>query len=637
LRRFFSLTVVHGRANINNGLQERRTDPAPYKINRCRRAREAAHLFLMKKLFPLSLIVLVTSALYSGVLRSGFLRDDFPVITENRWITGAGYIPEIFTSTLWGFYSGDFINTPSNYYRPGMHLIYMAAYRLFGTDPAGYHAINLLLHNLNGIMVFLIVSVLMNKASGGDNATEEKDKPGSVLFPLAAALLFAVHPVNAEAVAWAAAFSEATFTFFCLVSIYIYIRAGLDRHSSVALYAVSVFFFILALFSKETAIVMPALLVSYDLCFGRLTLRSIKRYLPYALAAGVFLYIRSTIVGPLTAEHAMTGYQYLLAVILLGSQYIEKLIFPFGLKLYYPFVRPVAVSEVLSHELFVALGFLALLVFSICKSARRRSVIFAALWIAIPLAPAVLMARYIQGEWAFASRYLYMSGVGFSLLLAIWLKEIFEAASIRKMAPRRRGALMSAIALLVLIPFAIEAVRAARPWRGELSYWSKAVLDAPGSATTHASLGVAYADKGLWDEAINEYEAALKLAPDSGGVYMNLGVIHYNRGRMAKALEMFDKALSLTTRPSTRGDIHARMGMAYYKEGMAEAAVQHLEQAVSGGQRSDAIFNILGISYARTGRLDKAAEAFRSAIEANPDNDGARRNLEMLLEKSPTG
>lgn len=250
----------------------------------------------MKKLFPLPLIVLVTSALYSGVLRGGFLRDDFPVITENRWITGIGYIPEIFTSTLWGFYSGDFINTPSNYYRPGMHIIYMAAYRIFGTDPAGYHAINLILHNLNGVMVFLVMSLLMSSALGNESG----DGRHKNLFPLAAALLFAVHPVNAEAVAWAAAFSEATFTFFCLVSIYIYIRAGLDWRGSVAMYAISVFFFVLALFSKETAIVLPVLLVSYDLCFGRLTLRSIKRYAPYALAAGAFLYIRSTIVGPLT-------------------------------------------------------------------------------------------------------------------------------------------------------------------------------------------------------------------------------------------------------------------------------------------------------------------------------------------------
>jgi len=116
----------------------------------------------LRAALPLLLIALITTAVYYGVWSGGFLRDDFPVITENPWLTSISYIPEIFTSTLWGFYEGDFITGESNYYRPVMHLILMGSYALFKTSPAGYHVVSLLFHIFNAFAVFFLASAIFS-------------------------------------------------------------------------------------------------------------------------------------------------------------------------------------------------------------------------------------------------------------------------------------------------------------------------------------------------------------------------------------------------------------------------------------------------------------------------------------------
>ena len=297
----------------------------------------------MRRFAPFLVIALVAAAVYYGVWSGGFLRDDFPVITENPWITSPAYIPEIFTSSLWGFYEGDFITGESNYYRPVMHLLLMGSYALFKTSPAGYHAVNLVFHILNAFLVFLIASALLSQKEG--------EGKWPFLLPLGAALFFALHPANAEPVVWVAAIGELSYTFFFLAAFYLFIQSRKERGS--LFYALSVSVYVVALFSKETATVLAPLFFLYCLAEGRPFVQALRRGAPYLAAAAVFVLIRSGIVGALNAEHSMGGFQYLLSMVTLSAQYAEKLVFPFGIKLYYPFHAPSSFSDILSHELGV--------------------------------------------------------------------------------------------------------------------------------------------------------------------------------------------------------------------------------------------------------------------------------------------
>ncbi|MCC6503610.1 MAG: tetratricopeptide repeat protein [Deltaproteobacteria bacterium] len=563
----------------------------------------------------LMIIALVTVAVYYGVWSGGFLRDDFPVITENPWITSPSYIPEIFSSSLWGFYKGDFITGESNYYRPVMHLLLMGSYALFKASPAGYHAVNLLFHVLNAFLVFFIASALLN-------AKEKGAQSRSYLLPFSAALFFSLHPASAEPVVWIAAIGELSFTLFFMAAFYLFVLNG--QGSSSLLYALSIAIYIVALFSKETATVLAPLFFFYGLMEGRPLVQALKRGAPYLAAAFVFVFIRSSIVGPLNAEHAMGGFQYLLSVVTLSAQYVEKLVFPFGIKLYYPFHASSSFSDIVTRELGVLVVAAAAVAVWVWKSSMRRTVLFFLLWIAMALAPPILMVKYIQGEWVFASRYLYFSTAGFSMLLAFGLRRVSE-----------KGA--SVLLLVVaLLPFAFESARAKGFWIDEFSFWKKAASDAPMSPTTHASLGVVYAEKKMYAEAIREYEATIKIAPDSAGVYSNLGVVYYKTKETDKAILMFEKAVALSKDASRAGALHARLGAMYLEKGLPEKAVLHLEQAVAAGQGDASLYNFLGVALAGSGQYQRAYAAFSEALKIDPQNAMAKKNLDRL-SKGGTG
>lgn len=566
----------------------------------------------MKRLSPFLIIVLVTSAVYLGVWSGGFLRDDFPQITENPWITSIRYIPDIFSSTLWAYYQGDFITGTSNYYRPVMHLLFMGSYSLFGTEPVGYHAVNLVFHILNAFLVFLIASSLLDKEGHGNRFA---------FAPLAAALLFALHPANAEPVVWVGAVGELSFTFFFLVSFYLFIlnRRGMGG----VVYALSICVYAAALFSKETATVLAPLFLLYAVAAGSPIVQAVKRGAPYLAAAGVFVLIRSSIVGPLSAEHAMSGFQYLLSVLTLTAQYAEKLVFPFGIKLYYPFHPPASFTEIVSHELAVLLLLAAGLALWIWKSASRRTIIFFLLWITMALSPAILMVKYIQGEWVFASRYMYFSTAGLSILAALGLNRLNSGRPLKSVA--------ALPLIIVLVPFAFESARVSRFWADEFSFWEKAAVDAPSSPTTHASLGVVYAQKKMYREAIREYERTLEIAPDSPGVYSNLGVAYYSLNETGKAVQAFEKAISLAKDGNSVASLNARVGILYLEKGLPEKAAFHLQKAAPALNDGN-LYNFLGIAFASTGQGDKAYLAFSEAVRIDPQNARALQNLKRLKE-----
>lgn len=554
----------------------------------------------------------VISAVYYGIWSGGFLRDDFPVITENRWITSPAYIPEIFSSTLWGFYQGDFMTGTSNYYRPTMHLFLMASYSLFGLEPAGYHGVNLLFHIFNAFLVFMIASALLK--------TQERDRPGFAFLPLAAALLFGLHPANAESVVWVGAIGELTFTFFIMASFYLFVLHGQGKGS--LFYAASIFVYVLALFSKETAIVLVPLFVLYEISAGRPLAQAIKRGAPYLIPCALFVLLRSSIVGPMSAQHAMGVFQYLLSIITLTAQYVEKILFPFGIKLYYPFHPPASFSDIVSHELLVLVIVMAALTVWLVRSPSRKTIAFFMLWIMMALSPPILMVKYIQGEWVFAARYLYFPTAGLAILAALGLKWFFRERPVK--------ALAMAPLLLVLIPFAVESVRAGKFWADEFAFWKKAAEDAPASPTTHASLAVSYSQKGMYEEAIREYETALRIAPDSAGVYSNLGVIYYNLKDLDRAIDAFSKALAYSKDQRNGAALNTRIGLMYFEKGVPERAAHHLEQAVRAGQSDASIYNVLGIAYARTGHAGKAYAAFSEAFRIDPQNASVRQNMEKL-------
>jgi hypothetical protein len=368
---------------------------------------------LSSKYAAITVILIVSFGVYFNALFNGFVYDDRQLILQNPWIKDVRYIPQLFFSHIWAFER----EGTGNYYRPIVHLIYMADYHIFGLKPWGYHLSRILLHVGSSLLVFLIASTIINRYMGGK----------TVCIPFAAALLFATHPVHTESVAVATA--ETSFAFFFLLSFYLYVMAD-DAGRGVPV--ASLVFFFLAALSKETALTLPVVMLAYEYSFKRdqfsplssnTVYRLLKKYLPYLVLAVIYLIIRTYAIGgfsPIKVHPELGGWGYFINVFPLFAGYLGKLLLPVNLNAAYVFHPISSVFEWKALlSIAVTLGFIAAVYVS---KNRNRVVFFSLIWVALPLLPALYIPAL--GVHTFAERYLYLPSVGFVILASIGISRI---------------------------------------------------------------------------------------------------------------------------------------------------------------------------------------------------------------------
>ncbi len=218
------------------------------------------------KSIPILILLSVSFAVYFNALAGDFVYDDEIQIVENLWIRDIRNIPAIFFKGVWSFQS----ETVSNYYRPLMHIVYMLNYHLFGLKAWGFHLVNILIHCGVSVLVFLVIRRLLPEHRA-------LVSPAYLSPPFMAAMLFALHPIHTEAVTWISGLPDVAFTFFYILSFYIYVKSKAVLSGS---YLFSVACFAVAALFKEPALTLPVILLAYDYIFReeRAGLTYVKRY-----------------------------------------------------------------------------------------------------------------------------------------------------------------------------------------------------------------------------------------------------------------------------------------------------------------------------------------------------------------------
>ncbi len=541
-------------------------------------------------------IVLVSFAVYSNALFNGFVYDDKFQVLKNPWITDFRYIPTVFSSEAWGF-KGDGI---SNYYRPMMHVFYMIAYRLFGLDAWGYHAMVILFHTGVSVLVFLLTYRIL--AHSG------------ITFPLvsssAAVILFITHPIHTEAVTPVMSITEPSFAFFYILAFYLYIRC---KEKNKTLCPFSVLSFLLAALCKETALTLPVVLAAYDLVFDRKQEKRKDiaiRYAPYLFAGVLYFGMRLHALGslvPLNRHSEFSIYQSLVNIFPLIIRYLGKFLVPVNLNAKYEF-HPYA--SLFDTGVILSLAGTILLLSIVYLSARRAKTVFLGLCLAaVPLLPTL----YIRAiPYPFAERYLYLPSVGFALILASCVAWIIT---------KPKGPLALAVVLPMIVGlYAYGTIRRNQVWKDEFSLWSDTVTKSPHDATSRANLGYALLSRGRVNDAIEQYKTAVSLEPNSE-MFKALGVAYTTIGQADKAVEAFDSALKIQPNDATT---YNDIGAAYQQSGMLDKAIERYETALKlNPGLPDTHYNI-GLAYQSKGLLDNAIKHFEIAVRLNP-NDGEIR------------
>ncbi len=588
--------------------------------------------------------------IYSNTLENEFLFDDIPLIVENPQIKKIENIPALLGITG---------NRPC--YRPIRMASYMLDYHLFKLNPTGYHISNIIYHILTSWLVFLIVRFLL----------------GNYTLAAAVSLLFMVHPVNTENVAYISGRRDILSTLFYLLGFFVFLKYR--KTKKLLLYPCIFLAYALALSSKEMAVTLPAIFFLYDfienfpalqnkqtgtnpvvnilVCIKKVTKKQIFFYLPFLIGAIAFTYYK-TVVAPPSHGHEYYGghlWTNFFTVARIIVYYIKLLLLPVLLNADYSFNAFPVTTSVLDISAWGSIALLCLFLWFGIKMLSRNSMIFFSIfWFFITLLP---VCHIIPHHELLAEHYLYLPCMGILFLIGIFLYDFVY---------KKSHSVFFIFLGIILVLFSFRTYERNNDWKNALTLWKKTVVTAPDCARAWNNLGVEYFLDGNIEMAEKSYRRAIKIKPVYSDPYHNLGNVLAEKTRFDEAREYYVKAYKNCTIESKKrgilnswGIVHKKTGnlklakqlftrilrsYPYYEDALINmAAVLHAEgkywqawrtlmKALKVAPDSPEIHNNLGSVYKKTGHLQKAEAEFRRAIDLRPDFMEAHNNLGNVLK-----
>lgn len=577
-------------------------------------------------------LALLSVVSHATSLTNGFVFDDEFLITRNELIRSLKHIPTLLISHYWAA-PGDTMGVtfPSNLYRPLVVTTFALNYALGGLNPFGYHLVNVLVHFAVCLALYALARQL-GWSSGG---------------ALAAAAIFAVHPLHTEAVTGIVGRSELLMALGVLLALRWYLRGGAPGQLIPRYALASWGAFLVALSSKEQAMVLPALLLLSDFTmeagpgrWRRLIRSAWRRQLGYGLVLGVFLGVRIAVLGgffgagtPIPyldnpAAHA-AWYPRLLTAVTVAGKYLSLFAWPDTLSADYSYNAIPLTTSLRDPAVLAALAAWGILVglagYSRIRGTRRG--FFAVGLTGLTFLPAsnlLVPIGTIMGE-----RLFYLPSAGLCLLIGLGWDHVQAWADRtgRRQLFTRGGVVALAV---LLIPLTLRTIRRDRDWKDDKTLWEATVKVAPQSAKVLYNLALIQADTA---QALQTYEAAIRIYPDhlktNGDVNGGYGSALLRLGRVAEAIEALERAVAL--RPRIKG-VHYNLGLAYVKEGRLEDAEVAYRRELALNEGSAPAYNGLSFVLRKQDRFEEAMAAADEAIRLKPDMAEAHYNRGQSLE-----
>ncbi len=484
----------------------------------------------------LLLLIAIGVILYANTLPNEMFWDDFDNILNNSFIQNWRYFPKLFTENI---IAG--AGLASNYWRPILMMIFSIEWHLWGSWAPGYHLINTALHITNAILLFYLLWHILK---------EIWNKPHSKEAALLTSLVFLIHPVQTEAVTYISGLADPLAAFFIFSGILLYLRFRTSHPSSPATYYLSLTTFILALMTKEAAIVMPAFIFLIDLLSPDRNLElkkrlqeATKRLWPYATVATVYILFRSTVLNfggtfnlygeeqnILTENLHVRLFTFFRVLV----EYLKILFWP--AQLHAERTVTTATSLLYPDVIVGGLVLAGLLTLAAAQFKRRPTLSFGISWFLIGLAPvsniAVPINSLIMEHW------LYLPIIGVALIL-VWMGTVtIESRTFLK------GPLL-AIFIAAAVLLSIRTIARNREWRDPITFYNQTLQYAPNSYRIVNNLGMAYADAEDHEKAEKMYERAIALDSTNPVAYHNLGNIYKELGERELAISNFQTAIGL--------------------------------------------------------------------------------------------
>jgi tetratricopeptide (TPR) repeat protein len=541
------------------------------------------------------LLAVVTLALYNPVNRHPFVNYD-----DDRYVTENEHVRQGLTS---GTIAWSLTSTEQANWHPLTWMSHALDVSLFRLNPAGHHLTSVLLHVVNACLLFLLLMGVTKRL-------------GPSLF---VAILFALHPINVESVAWVAERKNVLCTFFFLLTLGAYgwyaQKPGWKRYLAV------VGSFVAALASKPMVITLPFVLLLLDYWplarvdktdenrtpWSRLVLEKLPLFALSVASAVITMHAQQS-GGAVRSDTEFSFGVRIANAICAYAMYIWKLIWPSHLAPLYPHPG----SSLPAWQVVLAAVILAIITALVWKFRSRRYLLVGWFFFLGTLVPVIGLVQV--GEAAMADRYAYIPLIGIFVMIAFGVSDIAEA--------KGWGFLPAIPAALALIALSFATYRQIGYWQSNEELWSHTLAVTNNNFVAEDNLGGALILEGREEEAHVHFAAAASINPKDPMSHSNLGTYYETHNQMRDAVKEYEAAIGMTSDRGLLAQTYANLGAAYRGLGDDESAQASYKQALQYNPNQFNAWLGLGLLAQKQGRLPEAVTNLSRSVELQPTARG---------------
>jgi len=542
--------------------------------------------FTLKLLFIkywklLLFLFILVFGIYANSLNNEFLSDDLAGIVQEPNIKNPFYFLK---------------NQPVNFLR---YLNYSIIVNIFGMNQIFFRLANVLVHYLNSVIIFIILSGIF-----------------SPLVGLFGSISFASHPLLSESVTWITGGVHAQYAFFDYLAILLYILSRSKKWDK-KYYLLSVISFFCALITTEKSSVLPFILVFYEFTLGNFK-ENIKRIIPYFIVGGAivfYVFFGGMLSGRVSALQSQyyqeKGYYNPVTQIPIAiTSYLLLTLWPDKLTLYHSemiFTQPEYVLMfIATFALFAGIVYLF-----IKKNLRKYSFLIG--FLIISLLP---MLTPLKVAWIVAERYVYLGFFVIVGIMALLWTNLYEKVNNKRIVYLLFG-------LLIALWSGRTIIRNI-DWKNQDNLWISADRTSPSSPQNHNNLGDMYSRHGDYPKAAEEFIQAVTLKPDYGDAYHNLANTYRLMNDNLKAEENYRKALKFNP---NLWQSYQNLTVILYEKGNLAEAKETIQKAISLSPQNQDLRLIAGVVLMQMGDKENAKAELLKVLEINPNNEKAKEFL----------
>ena len=525
---------------------------------------------------------------YSNTFHSSFHFDDLPSIVANPAIRDIHHL-----QSIWSFLPRRFL----------LYLSLALNYHLGGLDVFGYHLFNLAVHLISAVLVCWLVRLTFLCPA----MKEEKISRHANTISLFAGLIFAAHPIQTQAVTYIIQRAASMATMFYLASLCFYVKSRLAREGVFAspkgeaiYYTGSLVLAIAAMFTKETAITLPLMILLYEFFFFKIDWRRVAPFLFTLFIIPLTMLLTETGAArlhQLSSEPGISPAHYLFTQFRVMITYVRLVFLPFAQNIDYDY--PVY-KDLFEWPVLAGLLFLSAVLYGAKRLfLKYRLVSFGIIWFFLTLLPE---SSFLPIKDVIYEHRLYLPMAGFSMFFVGALYYFF--------AQDGRGRKAAAVLTIIIACCSVMAYQRNKVWKDEFTLWEDTIQKSPHKTRPYINLAFAYDKQGDLPRVLSNYNKAIEIDPKYPDAYYNRGLVYYRQGQMPQALADFNKVIELSP---DFADAHNNRGLVYYYQGSFSKAIDEYDKAIALKPDYAAAYNNRAIVYYRSKEFEKAWADVRKA------------------------